>query len=117
MDFYVPDYSSLLNNLNPQIAAGPPKVDTSFISNALENYDQGGKIKQDIGLRNIFQNGLPTDQHGNIDYGAVTQQLAKVGGASQLPNIINLSNQQLGRQVLQGTGVIPGAPSVGSTPS
>lgn len=108
MDFYVPFAANALTDLNSQIAAGAPKLDFSFVSNAPENYDKGLQIKQDIGQRTMFQNGLPRDQFGNVDYGAITNQLAQTGGATQLPNILNLQKMQLGRQILQGTGVLPG---------
>lgn len=107
MDFVVPNYSSLINGLDNQIAAGPPKLDFSFISNALQNYDKGVQTKQDIGLRNMFQNGVPMN-NGIPDYGAISKQLLQIGGASQIPTAINLGNAQIGRQVLQGTGLLPG---------
>lgn len=108
-DFYVPIATNLLTDLNQQIAAGPPKPDLSFIGNALENYKAGGDIGQQIAQRDMFKNGIPM-QNGMPDYGAISKQLLQIGGASAIPQAINLGNAQIGRDVLQNTGVLP--PSV-----
>lgn len=106
-DFYVPIATGNFSDLLPQIAAGPPKVDLSSISNALENYDKGGQIRQAQDLRNVFQGGLPRDAQGNIDFGKASEMLVKAGGASQVGNLVSLQNAQIGRQVLGQTGVLP----------
>jgi len=116
-DFYVPIATGLYTDLNQQIAAGPPKPDLSFIGNALDNYNQGGQIKQQDALRNVFQNGLPRDAQGNIDFGQASEMLAKAGGAGQIQNVIGLQNAQLGRQVLGSTGVMPPNGPAASGPS
>lgn len=102
-DFYVPIATGLFTDLNDKIAAGPPKPDMSFISNALENYDQGGKIKQDIGLRNVFQDGY--------DPATAAQKLLQVGGASQIPNAMSLQKFGIANQLLGNNSPVSAPPS------
>lgn len=116
-DFYVPLATGLFTDLNQQIAAGPPKPDLSFISNALENYNQGGQLQQQAALRNVFQGGLPRDPQGNIDFGKASEMLVKAGGASQVGNLVSLQNAQIGRDVINGTGLVPGNTSNNFPPS
>lgn len=102
-DFYVPIATGLFTDLNDKIAAGPPKPDMSFISDALENYNKGGQIKQDIGLRNVFQNGY--------DPATAAQKLLQVGGASQIPNAMSLQKFGIASQLLGQNSPVSSPPS------
>lgn len=111
----VPIVPGVINDLNEQIAKGP---DLSWINNLADNYFKGKDQRFVQDQRDVFKGGLPKDASGNIDWNQVSQNLAKVGGTSQVQNVIGLQNLQLGRdQMKMLGGVENGTPTVGVPPS
>lgn len=62
-----------------------------------EGLDQAAKNK----MRNLFSDGVPQDENGNIDYSAVAKTLLQNGGAGEAANSVALGNAGLSRQAYQ----------------
>lgn len=116
----MPDYWSVpistgsIDNLNDTIAKGP---DFSFIGKLADSYFQGKDQAYTQRNRDVFQQGLPKDANGNIDWNQVSEQLAKAGGTGQAQNLVNLSNVGLARDALKQLGSSDIFSPVGSQPS
>lgn len=87
-DFWsVPIATGAITDLNQQIAKGP---DYSWLGNLPNSYWAGQNQRFTQNQRDVFQNGLPRDQNGNIDWSQAADRLARVGGTSQIQNVIGL---------------------------
>lgn len=90
----MPDYWSVpivpvvFTDLNDQIAKGG---DYSWLGKLPDSYWAGQNQQYTQAQRDVFKNGLPRDNQGNIDWNAAAEQLAKVGGTSQVQNVMGLS--------------------------
>lgn len=91
------DTNAIPANINAYIAKGP---DYSWIGNVPDSYFSGQK--QGVAMRNAnaFQNGLPRDDAGNVDWNAVTEMLAKAGGTAAIQPIVALGGLQSEQSIL-----------------
>jgi hypothetical protein len=106
----MPDYWSVpinnagINDLNDTIAKGR---DLSFIGKLPDEFWAGQEARNKQDQRNAFSEGLPKDSNGNIDWNAVTDKLAKVGGTSQISNILPLQKFDIARSLVPGNETQP----------
>lgn len=92
----------------PQGGWGAPRVDFSWLANLPNNFYQGAQEKQQYDRSRAFQNGLPMDANGNVDWTAVAQTLAKNGDVQNLPALANQAQNQ--KFLTQAQGFQPIAP-------
>ena len=76
----------------PNYAA--PIVDFSTLGNLYKDYFQGTQQHRTLGLQNAFKGGVPKNPDGSIDIGAMTDTLAKLGGADAAMPLMQLQIQQ-----------------------
>jgi hypothetical protein len=77
------------------VSYAAPLIDFSPLSQLGDRFFQGAKSRSDYDQRQkllgAFPNGLPTTPDGQIDYGAATQALAKLGLVGQVPEFAQLA--------------------------
>jgi hypothetical protein len=88
------DFPMMVNP--PQgVSYAAPLIDFSPLSQLGDRFFQGAKSRSDYDQRQklvgTFPNGLPTTPDGQIDYGAATQSLAKLGLVGQVPEFAQLA--------------------------
>lgn len=75
-----------------------PLMDFSAISKLPGDYFQGTQMGRTRALQTAFQGGLPKNPDGSIDVNAMTDKLAKLGGADAAMPLLQLQiQQQLGQ--------------------
>jgi hypothetical protein len=103
-----------------------PLVNFDDIRNAPKTYYAGQQMARDQEKATLFRNGIPKDANGNIDVSAMTDKMARAGGAEYAMPLINMQMQsQMGQQAAsaivgpQGqpapAQAVPGAPSAPPT--
>jgi hypothetical protein len=106
------NFSSLIDSLNPQIAAGGPKIDFSTIADLPKTIDEARARRSQQELRDAFKGGVPTDASGQPDYGAMAKTLFQRGGFEQGVSASNLGIQRdqlkMGQQMSERMGQIEG---------
>jgi hypothetical protein len=129
------DTNAIPSNINQLIAQGPQNV--LNLNDAVSNYNKGQQEGYQQRNQNAFQGGLPMvmkadgtpqlDLHGQptIDWNAVGDQLARVGGTAAVPSIIGLRSVGVQQQIADekppslypenGNNPPPTPPSGGST--
>jgi hypothetical protein len=75
----------------PSYAA--PLLDFSPIGNLPKDFYEGAEQKRAYDLQRAFQNGIPRDANGNIDYSGMADTLARKGGIDQAIGIANTGAQ------------------------
>lgn len=109
----------------PNYAA--PLLDFKPLSQLGEDYFKGTQAKRTMALQNAFKEGLPRiggDPNGPIDINAMTETLAKLGGADAAMPLLNRSiGLQIGQQAGDftqnplGGGQQPQAPQSNNLPA
>jgi hypothetical protein len=106
------NFSSLIDSLNPQIAAGGPKIDFSTIADLPKTIDEARARRSQQELRDAFKGGVPTDASGQPDYAAMAKTLFQRGGFEQGVAASNLGIQRdqlkMGQQASERMGQIEG---------
>jgi hypothetical protein len=106
------NFSSLIESLNPQIAAGGPKIDFSTIADLPKTIDEARARRSQQELRDAFKGGVPTDASGQPDYAAMAKTLFQRGGFEQGVAASNLGIQRdqlkMGQQASERMGQIEG---------
>jgi hypothetical protein len=106
------NFSSLIDSLNPQIAAGGPKIDFSTIADLPKTIDEARARRSQQELRDAFKGGVPTDASGQPDYAAMAKTLFQRGGLEQGVAASNLGIQRdqlkMGQQMSERMGQIEG---------
>jgi hypothetical protein len=106
------NFSSLIDSLNPQIAAGGPKIDFSTIADLPKTIDEARARRSQQELRDAFKGGVPTDASGQPDYAAMAKTLFQRGGFEQGVSASNLGIQRdqlkMGQQMSERMGQIEG---------
>ncbi|HZP68379.1 MAG TPA: hypothetical protein VFB29_00430 [Pseudolabrys sp.] len=88
--------------LDLAIAAGPPRIDFSPLSNLFGDYTNAVKNKAQVDSIQAFRNGVPTLPDGSPDYGAMSTRLYQTGDFSNANALGNLSVQRAPFQLLPG---------------
>lgn len=93
----------------------PPKIDFSPLGQLPNAYYQGQQAQHTLALENAFPNGLPT-KNGQVDIGAMTDTLARLGGAQAAMPLVKLD---IMRQIGEGNAAAVGGPGggVGGNPA
>jgi hypothetical protein len=106
------NFSSLIDSLNPQIAAGGPKIDFSTIADLPKTIDEARARRSQQELRDAFKGGVPTDASGQPDYATMAKTLFQRGGFEQGVAASNLGIQRdqlkMGQQASERMGQIEG---------
>jgi hypothetical protein len=106
------NFSSLIDSLNPQIAASGPKIDFSTIADLPKTIDEARARRSQQELRDAFKGGVPTDASGQPDYAAMAKTLFQRGGFEQGVAASNLGIQRdqlkMGQQASERMGQIEG---------
>jgi hypothetical protein len=76
------------------VSYGAPNVDFSPLSQLFDSYYNTEAKARESNIAKTFQNGLPTDANGNVDFNQAMQELAKRGAISQIPALANLGLQR-----------------------
>jgi len=116
--FSVPINMTAVNEMLPIIAKGP---DYSWIGNIPDSYWAGPNQQYQQRNRNLFQEGIPRDAAGNVDWGRAGEQIMRAAGASGAPVASSLSvDADLQRMLANrapGYGVSGGAPAAAEVPA
>jgi hypothetical protein len=111
----------MVGNAPGGVSYAAPLMDFSSIGNLGKDYQQGQQYQRTRALQTAFQDGLPRDQSGNIDIGAMADKLAKIGGADAAQSLIpQLINQQIGQgnaNVISGNAPQPQQPGASAQPA
>src|SRR5690242_10197878 len=74
--------------INEIIARGP---DYSWVGNLPNSYQQGRDFAYQNRNRDLFQEGIPKDANGAIDWNRVGEQLMRAGGSQAVPTASGLA--------------------------
>jgi len=103
----------------PNYAA--PLVDFSWIGKLPEQFQEGQQYAQKRAQQTAFQNGLPKDENGNVDYNKVADTISRLGGTEaaqqMLPQLLRMQLANQSATDFQNADKISGgfgAPSVGT---
>jgi hypothetical protein len=91
------DQNAIPASINDIIAKGPVPIDVSKI---LPSYWQGQDAAYKQRNQDAFQNGLPRDASGQIDWPAAYETLAKLGGTPAFGQLAGLQGYDISRQIL-----------------
>ncbi len=115
------NYSALIGDLNSQIAAGPPKVDWSGIERLPDSFQSGFKQNLERKQATAFRDGIPTNEQGQPDYGAMAKKMYQVGdyGAAKELAGLDLARQGITAQAETNRSLFPpaGGPTVSVPPA